>query len=61
MLDSDNVYHGLCGDLGFSDKDLQENIRLIGEIASLGIVANTRLKQDFEFKNRIKKMECSHD
>lgn len=35
VLDGDNVRHGLCGDLGFSDDDRQENIRRIGEMAKL--------------------------
>lgn len=35
VLDGDNVRHGLCGDLGFSYKDRQENIRRIGEMAKL--------------------------
>jgi len=35
VMDGDNVRHGLCGDLGFSDKDRQENIRRIGEVAKL--------------------------
>ena len=35
MLDGDNVRHGLCGDLGFSDKDRTENIRRVGEAAKL--------------------------
>ena len=35
VLDGDNVRHGLCGDLGFSDKDRVENIRRIGEMAKL--------------------------
>ncbi len=35
MLDGDNVRHGLCGDLGFSDHDRSENIRRIGETARL--------------------------
>lgn len=35
VLDGDNVRHGLCGDLGFSIKDRQENIRRIGEMAKL--------------------------
>ena len=33
VLDGDNVRHGLCGDLGFSAKDREENIRRIGEMA----------------------------
>lgn len=35
VLDGDNVRHGLCADLGFSDRDRQENIRRIGEVAKL--------------------------
>ncbi len=35
LLDGDNVRHGLCGDLGFSDKDRSENIRRVGETAKL--------------------------
>ncbi|OSM05223.1 adenylyl-sulfate kinase [Magnetofaba australis] len=34
-LDGDNVRHGLCADLGFSDNDRTENIRRIGEVANL--------------------------
>lgn len=33
VLDGDNVRHGLCGDLGFTDQDRQENIRRIAEVA----------------------------
>jgi bifunctional enzyme CysN/CysC len=35
LLDGDNVRHGLCGDLGFSDRDRTENIRRIAEVAKL--------------------------
>ncbi len=35
VLDGDNVRHGLCGDLGFSDEDRQENIRRVGEVAKI--------------------------
>ncbi|MDD9157639.1 adenylyl-sulfate kinase [Aliivibrio sp. S4TY2] len=35
LLDGDNVRHGLCSDLGFSDHDRQENIRRIGELSKL--------------------------
>ena len=34
VLDGDNVRHGLCKDLGFSDADRTENIRRIGEMTS---------------------------
>ncbi len=39
VLDGDNVRHGLCGDLGFSDKDRKENLRRIGEMSKLFIEA----------------------
>lgn len=39
VLDGDNVRHGLCGDLGFSDHDRIENIRRIGETAKLFLEA----------------------
>jgi adenylyl-sulfate kinase len=35
VLDGDNVRYGLCRDLGFSHVDRAENIRCIGEVASL--------------------------
>lgn len=35
LLDGDNVRHGLCSDLGFSDNDREENIRRIGEVCKL--------------------------
>lgn len=41
VLDGDNVRHGLCGDLGFTDQDRQENIRRIAEVAKLMLEAGT--------------------
>lgn len=35
LLDGDNVRHGLCRDLGFSQQDRRENIRRVGELAKL--------------------------
>lgn len=35
LLDGDHMRHGLCGDLGFSGQDRQENIRRAGEVARL--------------------------
>lgn len=35
VLDGDNVRHGLCSDLGFSDEDRTENIRRIGHVAQI--------------------------
>ncbi len=34
-LDGDNIRHGLCSDLGFSEEDRSENIRRIAEVAAL--------------------------
>jgi adenylylsulfate kinase len=39
VLDGDNVRHGLCGDLGFSEDDRHENIRRIGEVSRLFVEA----------------------
>ena len=35
VLDGDNVRHGLCKDLSFTQEDREENIRRIGEVAKL--------------------------
>ncbi|MEM7193852.1 MAG: adenylyl-sulfate kinase [Pseudomonadota bacterium] len=37
VCDGDNVRHGLCGDLGFSEEDRTENIRRIGQVSKLFI------------------------
>lgn len=51
VFDGDNVRHGLCGDLGFSEKDREENIRRIGEMVKLfvdaGIIALTAFISPF--------------
>ena len=39
VLDGDNVRHGLCGDLGFSEEDRVENIRRVGELGKLFVEA----------------------
>jgi len=39
LLDGDNVRHGLCGDLGFTDSDRVENIRRVGEVSKLMVDA----------------------
>ncbi|HZV61409.1 MAG TPA: adenylyl-sulfate kinase [Methylophilaceae bacterium] len=41
VFDGDNVRHGLCSDLGFSERDREENIRRIGEMAKLFTEAGT--------------------
>jgi bifunctional enzyme CysN/CysC len=35
VLDGDNMRHGLCADLGFSQEDRKENIRRAGQVAKL--------------------------
>ncbi|MGE3488201.1 MAG: adenylyl-sulfate kinase [Nitrospira sp.] len=51
VLDGDNIRHGLCGDLGFSDEDRVENIRRIGEVSKLfieaGVIAMTAFISPF--------------
>lgn len=47
VLDGDNVRHGLCGDLGFSDEDRNENIRRIGEMAKLFLDAGVIILSAF--------------
>ncbi|MFV1983342.1 MAG: adenylyl-sulfate kinase [Thiohalomonadales bacterium] len=41
VFDGDNVRHGLCSDLGFSDSDRKENLRRIGEMVKLFLDAGT--------------------
>ena len=51
VLDGDNIRHGLCKDLGFSDLDREENIRRIGEVSKLfldaGIIVLTAFVSPF--------------
>jgi adenylylsulfate kinase len=39
VLDGDNVRHGLCSDLTFTDNDRKENLRRIGEMSKIFIEA----------------------
>lgn len=60
LLDGDNVRHGLCKDLGFSDEDREENIRRVGEVAKLfadsGILVITAFISPFKEDRDIAKM-----
>jgi len=47
VLDGDNVRHGLCGDLGFSEADRVENIRRVGETAKLFLEAGVMILTAF--------------
>lgn len=52
VFDGDNVRHGLCSDLGFSQVDRVENIRRIGEMSKLfteaGVIALTAFISPFK-------------
>ncbi len=39
LLDGDNVRHGLCADLGFSEAERTENLRRVGAVAGLMVDA----------------------
>jgi len=59
VFDGDNVRHGLCGDLEFTARDRQENIRRIGEMSKLfieaGIIALTAFISPFkEDRDRVR-------
>jgi adenylylsulfate kinase len=61
VLDGDNVRHGLCGDLGFSEEDRTENIRRIGQVARLfvdaGIIVLTAFISPFRVdRQRVRMM-----
>jgi adenylylsulfate kinase len=51
VFDGDNVRHGLCANLSFSEEDRHENIRRIGEMAKLfieaGVIAMTAFISPF--------------
>ncbi len=57
LLDGDNVRHGLCGDLGFSEVDRNENIRRVGEVANLmvdaGLIVLTAFISPFKVNRKI--------
>jgi bifunctional enzyme CysN/CysC len=56
LLDGDNVRHGLCRDLGFTEADRVENIRRVSEVARLmtdaGLVTLVSLISPFEADRR---------
>lgn len=61
VFDGDNVRHGLCSDLGFSNADRQENIRRIGEMSKLfieaGVIALAAFISPFQFdRNRVRSL-----
>jgi bifunctional enzyme CysN/CysC len=56
LLDGDNIRHGLCRDLGFTEIDRVENIRRVSEVARLmtdaGLVTLVSLISPFEADRR---------
>jgi adenylylsulfate kinase len=61
VFDGDNVRHGLCSDLSFSEDDRKENIRRIGEMTKLfveaGVVAMTAFISPFrEERERVRSL-----
>ncbi len=64
VLDGDNVRHGLCADLSFSDDDRKENIRLISHMANLFvqvgvIVLNAFISQFCTYRDNARKIACA--
>lgn len=57
VLDGDNVRHGLCRDLGFTDADRVENIRRIAEVAKLmvdaGLIVSAAFISPFRAERRM--------
>ena len=66
VFDGDNVRHGLCSDLGFSEVDRAENIRRIGEMVHLftqaGVLSLTAFISPFmKDRQRIREMFSAND
>lgn len=66
VLDGDNIRHGLCKDLGFSNEDREENIRRIGEVANLfmnaGIITITAFVSPFKVdREKVRKIVGKKD
>lgn len=65
ILDGDNLRHGLCSNLGFSDDDRSENIRRAGEAAKLmaesGLVVLCSLISPFRADRRRVREICLRD
>ncbi len=66
VLDGDNVRHGLCGDLGFSNNDRVENIRRVGEVAKLfldaGVIVITAFISPFrQDRARVRNLVADED
>lgn len=64
-LDGDNIRHGLCSDLGFSEEDRNENIRRITEVAGLfkdaGIITLVSFISPLEFMREAAREKIGKD
>ncbi|MDH5424061.1 MAG: adenylyl-sulfate kinase [Gammaproteobacteria bacterium] len=64
VLDGDNVRHGLCGDLTFSDADRKENIRRIANVGKLfldaGVIILTAFISPFREDRQIARNLMQH-
>lgn len=64
VLDGDNVRHGLCGDLGFTVTDREENIRRVGEVAKLfleaGVITLTAFISPFRSEREMARKLVPH-
>ena len=65
VFDGDNVRHGLCGDLGFSEEDRTENIRRVGQMSKLfiesGVIALTAFISPFQVDRQRVRMMVDND
>ncbi|PHM39062.1 adenylylsulfate kinase [Xenorhabdus mauleonii] len=57
LLDGDNLRHGLCNDLGFSESDRRENIRRVGEVSKLMVDAGLVVLTAFISPNRAERQK----
>jgi len=64
VMDGDNVRHGLCSDLGFTDADRQENIRRVAEVAKLmletGVITLTAFISPFRAERNLARSLVPH-
>lgn len=66
VIDGDNVRHGICSDLGFSNEDRRENIRRVGELSKLfidaGVITLTAFISPFQAdRDRVRRLVNSEE
>ena len=66
VLDGDNMRHGLCKDLEFTNEDRKENIRRIGEVSKLfiesGVITLTAFISPFkEERDKVRELLANQD